>query len=76
MDSYLNHVDMEDIHNHHLLNNVHHAVRVDSLQREKEVGNYISLIKQYNLIFEQLSVDPSNNLLMLELRRQKTPKSK
>ena len=73
MDSYLNHVDMENVHNHRLLDNVHHAAGVDSLQREKEkVGNYIALIKQYNLISEQLSVDPTNNLLILELAAKNT----
>ncbi len=67
MDSYLNHVDMEDIHYHNLLNNAHHAAGVDALQREKEkVGNYISLIKQYNTIAEHLSLDPTKMWISLD----------
>jgi len=75
MDTYFNHVDIEDPHNHAVLGNlnVHQAEGANRLQQEKEkVGHFLLLITQFNSLNEQLSLDPSNNLIALEVAAKNT----
>jgi hypothetical protein len=73
-DTYLQHaVDCEA--NTHLLTppNVHHAIGISPLQVEKEkVGNLTRLIREYNNTYEQMSLDPNNRLIRLELAAKNT----
>jgi len=73
MDTYLSHADMADNANLELVAGVHHAEGINRLLQERErVGNLFSKIREYNTAYEQLALDPTNNLLSLECAAKNT----
>ena len=74
-DTYLQHMDPLDEQTRRALSppGVHHVEGHDVVQHEKEkVGNLIRLTRDYNDLFEQLSLDPQNNRLSLQLAGKNT----
>ncbi len=74
-DTYLHHMDPLDEQSRAALTppGVHYVEGHDAIQHEKEkVGNLLRLTREYNDIFEQLTLDPQNNHLSLQLAGKNT----
>ncbi len=75
LDTYLLHVDAEDADNIRIATppGVHHADGHNPIRAEQtKVGNLLSLIREYNTIYEQSINDPQNRIISLELAAKDT----
>jgi len=75
LDTYLIHVDADDADNIRIATppGVHHAEGFNPIRAEQtKVGNLLSLIRDYNLVYEQSLNDPQNRLISLELAAKNT----
>jgi hypothetical protein len=75
LDTYLLHVDAEDADNICIDTppGVHHADGYNPIRAEQtKVGNLLSLIRDYNTVYEQSINDPQKRLISLELAAKNT----